>query len=174
MAGAGTELRASMSFPRLLPFSALLACLLLAAPAAATDSGGVAVESYGEAGGGILAPAPEPAAVSGDAPAPVAQATQDEETPTTPEGEEQPEGEENGVQPPTEENGGTGDEAPADGGGGDAAGETAGGSLPHTGLELAALTMIGLGLLLAGGALWPTSSWPPPPRDRLRRSVPRR
>ena len=36
-----------------------------------------------------------------------------------------------------------------------------------------ALASIGLGLLLAGAALWPTSSWPPP-RDRLSRSLTRR
>jgi LPXTG-motif cell wall-anchored protein len=58
---------------------------------------------------------------------------------------------------------------------GEAPGETAGGELPRTGsgIELAALTSIGLGLLLAGAALWPTSSWPPP-RDRLSRSTTRR
>jgi hypothetical protein len=131
----------------------------------------VAVESYDEVGGGILAPAQEPVA-SAAAADPVADPAQ-EQTPTTPEGEEQPEGEENGEQPPTEENGGTGDEGTGGDEGGDTGGETAGGSLPRTGFELAALTAIGLGLLLAGGALWPTSSWPPP-RDRLSRSTPRR
>jgi hypothetical protein len=161
MARAGAELRASMTLKRPLTFSALLACLLLAAPAAATDSGGVAVESYEEVGGGILAPAPDPAAPTPAPAAPVAQAAQDEETPTTPEGEEQPEGEQNGEQTPTDENGGTDGD------------ETAGGFLPQTGFELAALSAIGLGLLLAGGALWPTSSWPQP-RDRLSRSTPRR
>ena len=174
MRRAGAELRASMTLKRLVTSSALLACLLLAAPAAATDSGGVAVETYGELGGGILAPAPESAAPTPVVPAaPAAQAAQDEETPTTPEGEEQPEGEENGEQPPTEEDGGTAGAETAGGGGGGTGGDTAGGFLPHTGLELAALSAIGLGLLLAGGALWPTSSWPPP-RDRLSRSMPRR
>lgn len=175
MRRGGAELRASMSLKRLVTFSALLACLLLAAPAAATDSGGVAVETYGGIGGGILAPAPESAAPT-PAPlpaAPAAQAAQDEETPTTPEGEEQPEGEENGEQPTTEEDGVTDGEETAGGGGGGTGGDTAGGFLPHTGLELAALSAIGLGLLLAGGALWPTSSWPQP-RDRLSRSTPRR
>jgi LPXTG-motif cell wall-anchored protein len=147
----------------------MLACLVLAAPAAADDSGGVTAESYDQLDGGILAPAQEPTA-SGAAVDPVAEPAQ-EETPTTPEGEEQPEGEENGEQPPTEENGGeeTIDpmDLPVDARGG------SGGSLPQTGFELAALTAIGLGLLLAGGALWPTSSWPPP-RDRLSRSTPRR
>jgi hypothetical protein len=176
MPRAGTELRASMTLKRLLTFSALLACLLLAPPAAATDSGGVAVESYDGVGGGILAPAPEPAAPTPAPAAPMAQAAQDEETPTTPEGEEQPEGEQNGEQTPTDENGGTDGEETAGGGGGGTGGtgdETAGGFLPQTGFELAALSAIGLGLLLAGGALWPTSSWPQP-RDRLSRSTPRR
>ncbi len=171
MARAGTELRASMTPKRLLTFAAMLACLVLAAPAAADDSGGVTAESYDQLDGGILAPAQEPTA-SAAAVDPVAEPAQ-EETPTTPEGEEQPEGEENGEQPPTEENGGTdGEETTGDGTGGTGGG-TGDGSLPRTGLELAALTMIGMGLLLAGGALWPTSSWPPP-RDRLSRSTPRR
>jgi LPXTG-motif cell wall-anchored protein len=103
----------------------------------------------------------------------MAQAGQDEETPTTPEGEEQPGGEQNGEQTPTEQNGGTDGEETAGGGGGGTGGETAGGFLPQTGFELAALSAIGLGLLLAGGALWPTSSWPAP-RGRLSRSAPRR
>lgn len=167
-----------MTLKRPLTFSALLACLLLAAPAAATDSGGVAVESYYGVGGGILAPlapAPPPTSpTSTPAPAaPVAQSAQDDETPTTPEGQEQPEGEENGVQTPSGENGGPDGEETAGGGGAGPGGETAGGFLPHTGLELAALSAIGLGLLLAGGALWPTTSWPQP-RDRLSRSTQRR
>ena len=175
MARARAELRASMTLKRLSTFSVLLACLLLAAPVAATDSGGVAVESYDESGGGILAPAPEPATPTPTPapPAPMAQAGQDEETPTTPEGEEQPGGEQNGEQTPTEQNGGTDGEETAGGGGGGTGGETAGGFLPQTGFELAALSAAGLGLLLAGGALWPTSSWPPP-RGRLGRSTPRR
>jgi hypothetical protein len=98
-------------------------------------------------------------------------ATQDQ-TPTTPEGEEQPpEQQPDGEQTPTtEENGGT-QNAPSGEGGG-TGGETAG-ALPQTGFQLVALTSIGLGLLLAGAALWPTSSWPPP-RDRLSRSTTRR
>jgi hypothetical protein len=168
MARGATELRASMTLKRPLTFFAMLACLLLAAPAAADDSGGVAVESYDAAGGGILAPEQEPVA-SAAAADPVAEPAQ-EQTPTTPEGEEQPEGEENGEQPTTEENGG---EEPMDLPGDVGAGDESGGSLPRTGFELVALTAIGLGLLLAGGALWPTSSWPPP-RDRLSRSTPRR
>jgi hypothetical protein len=173
MTRAVAELRASMTPKRLVTFSAMLACLLLAAPATATDSGGAAVESYEGVGGGILAPAPEPAAPTPAPAAPVAQAAQDEETPTTPEGEEQPEGEQNGEQTPTDENGGTDGEESAGGGGGGTGDETGGGFLPQTGFELAALSAIGLGLLLAGGALWPTSSWPQP-RDRLSRSTPRR
>ena len=173
MGRGGTELRASMTLKRLPQLFPLLACLLLAAPAAADDSGGVAAESYDAVGGGILAPTPPaepPAAVAAAQPAPLPENAQ-EETPTTPEGEEQPEGEENGEQPSTEENGGTNGET---GSGGDGTGPGADdGSLPQTGLELLALTALGLGLLLAGGALWPTSSWPPP-RDPLSRSLPRR
>ena len=101
---------------------------------------------------------------------PPAEAAQ-EDQPTTPEGEEQPPEEQpDGEQTPTEENGevtGPVAELPEDGAGG------GGGTLPETGLKLVALTSIGLGLLLAGAALWPTSSWPPP-RDRLSRSTTRR
>ena len=150
---------------------ALLALLALALPAHADESGGVAVQSYAESGGGIVAP---PLDASPGQP-PAAEAAQ-EETPTTPEGEEQPPDEENaGDTPPDEETPDTdeGDAAPPGGGGGGSGGESATGSLPQTGLELAALSAIGLGLLLAGGALWPTRSWPPP-RDRLSRSTPRR
>jgi hypothetical protein len=161
------EQRASMTPKRLLTFTAVLACLVLAAPAAADDGGGVSVQTFDETGGGILAPTPETTATE----APVAEAAQDE-TPTTPEGEEQPPDEENGEEtvPDDEEIIGPVNPPGDDGGG---AGEPAGGSLPHTGLQLAALTAIGLGLLLAGGALRPTSSWPPP-RDRLSRSPSRR
>jgi hypothetical protein len=42
------------------------------------------------------------------------------------------------------------------------------GALPRTGWQAFALASIGLGLLLAGAALRPTSSWPPP-RNRLSR-----
>jgi hypothetical protein len=167
-----SEQRAKMTFQRLLTFASLAAWLILAAPAAATDWGGAAAEPLARdaSGGGIVAPAGEPVAPAVAAEAAEAVAAQ-EETPTTPEGEEQPEQEENGEQPPSEENGGEDEEAPEEDGG--AGGETVAGSLPRTGFELAALTAIGLGLLLAGGALWPTSSWPPP-RDRRSRSIPRR
>jgi hypothetical protein len=98
-----------------------------------------------------------------------------QDTPTTPEGEEQPPEEEpDGEQPPTEEPGPV--EPPGEEPAPEADVDTgAEGTLPRTGtgIELAALTSIGLGLLLAGGALWPTSSWPPP-RDRLSRSSLRR
>ena len=138
----------------LLALSLLVSLLLVAAPAGATDPG---------AAGGVAAPVPDQLAV----PAPPAEAAQTETTPTTPGGEEQPDGE------PTETEtapggGGPVDEIPEDG----VAGESTGG-LPRTGLEVAALAMIGLGLLMAGLALRPTSSWPPP-RDRLSRSIPRR
>jgi hypothetical protein len=96
-----------------------------------------------------------------------AEATQDE-TPTTPGGEEQPPAEQpDGEQPPTIEP--TPDVPAPEGGVG---GGSAGG-LPQTGWQAFALASIGLGLLLAGAALRPTSSWPPP-RDRLSRSPIRR
>ena len=162
MRGQSGEEREQMNFKRLLTAALVLAFLVLAGPAAADDLGG-----------GSAAPATAPTAVPAAAepatevpePAPPAAPAQ---TPTTPEGEEQPPGEENGdEQPPGEEDG---DETPPSDNGGTGGEST--GALPRTGLELLALTMIGLGLLLAGGALWPTSSWPPP-RDRLSRSTPR-
>jgi hypothetical protein len=138
-----------MTFKRLVACSALLPALLLAPAAFGQDLGG-----------GVAAPTPT---------APEAVAAQ-EDQPTTPEGEEQPPQEEpDGEQAPTEEpnevDGLPEDGAPAGGG--------EGGTLPETGLKLVALTSIGLGLLLAGAALWPTSSWPPP-RDRRSRSTTRR
>jgi hypothetical protein len=176
MSGSERELRAEMTFTRVLIPAALSACLFLAVPAMASDHGGAAADPLARdaSGGGILAPAEvEAEAVAGAATARDPQAAQDD-TPTTPGGEEQPpEQEPNGEQPPSEVPGE--EETPENGGAGgeEAGGETAGGGLPRTGFELAALTAIGLGLLLAGGALWPTSSWPPP-RDRLSRSTPRR
>jgi hypothetical protein len=151
-----------MTFKRLMTSCALFAFLILVAPASADD------------GGGAVAPAAVPSASSAPAasavpaaPIPDAEATQDE-TPTTPGGEEQPPAEQpDGEQAPTEENGGTENAPSGEAGGGST------GALPRTGLELVALTSIGLGLLLAGAALWPTSSWPPP-RDRLSRSTQRR
>ena len=92
---------------------------------------------------------------------PQAGAAQDE-TPTTPGGEEQPPEEQpDGEQPPSQEP--TITPPPAEGVGG----ESAGGQ-PRTGWQVFALASIGLGLLLAGAALRPTSSWPPP-RNRLTR-----
>src|SRR4051794_30205922 len=92
-----------------------------------------------------------------------AEATQDE-TPTTPGGEEQPpEQQPDGEQPPTIE---PTPDLPEAGVGGGTGGST--GGLPQTGWQAFALGSIGLGLLLAGAALRPTSSWPPP-RDRLSR-----
>jgi hypothetical protein len=156
-----------------------LACMLAAvlaavsAAAAADDHGGAAVTPWAESqGGGVLAPgetgevaaSQSDAAEDGGAGARVAQ----DPTPTTPEGEEQPDGapdeSDEGIVGPIEE-------LPEDGAG--AAPGAEGGGLPQSGLMLAALAAIGLGLLLAGAALWPTSSWPPP-RDRLSRSTPRR
>ena len=97
----------------------------------------------------------------GAAAVPQAGAAQDE-TPTTPGGEEQPPEEQpDGEQPPSQEP--TIAPPPAEGVGGESTG-----GLPQTGWQAFALASIGLGLLLAGAALRPTSSWPPP-RDRLTR-----
>ena len=149
-----------MTFKRLLAPSALLAFLLLTAAAAAQDSGG------GAAAPTTPAPPAEPSVAVPET-APAADPAQDE-TPTTPEGEEQPPAEQpDGEQPPSEE-GAPVAELSEEG----VAGQPTGG-LPQTGFEVFALTSIGLGLLLAGAALWPTSSWPPP-RVRLTRSPERR
>jgi hypothetical protein len=162
----GIEQRAKMTFKRLLlTLAGLLILLLAATPAGASESGGVPAQTVlQDSGGGVVAPVP-----AGDAD-PTAEAAQ-EDTPTTPEGEEQPDGEE---PPETEttpdEEGGPVTPPGDDGGAGE---EATGGFLPSTGFEVAALAAIGLGLLMAGGALWPTSSWPPP-RDRLSRSTRRR
>jgi hypothetical protein len=161
-----------MTFKRLLASFALLSFLVLAVPAAAQDSsGGAAAPALAPSAEPSVVPeAPAPSAepsVVPEAPAPPAEATQ-AETPTTPEGEEQPPEEQpDGEQAPTEEDG------ERVGGGEGGGGEQATGSLPRTGFEVAALTSIGLGLLLAGAALRPTSSWPPP-RDRPSRSTQRR
>ena len=145
-----------MTLKRLLTVAAVLAFLVLAVPASATDGGGA-----------VAAPEAAPSE-----PVPTVEAAQ-EETPTTPEGEEQPPEEQpDGEQPPGEE---PAPDEPTEEFAAPEADEGTGGSLPRTGsgIELAALTAIGLGLLLAGAALWPTSSWPPP-RDRLSRSTTRR
>jgi hypothetical protein len=138
-----------MTFKRLVVASALFSMLVLVPAAFGQDLGG-----------GVAAPTTSP----------TAEAAQ-EDQPTTPEGEEQPPAEQpDGEQTPSEENGeetGPVAELPEDGAGG------GGGTLPETGLKLVAMTSIGLGLLLAGAALWPTSSWPPP-RDRRSRSTTRR
>jgi hypothetical protein len=106
--------------------------------------------------GGAMAPsqASVSAAVAGQAsvsPAPLDGSAQ-EDTPTTPEGEEQP-----GQDEPT----GDGDEqstgddvvSPGEDVPSDGEESASSGSLPTTGLELAALASIGLGLLAAGAAL---------------------
>ena len=145
----------------------LLLAAGLAVPAAATDSGGAPAQVWlEEEGGGIEVPgapdepAPQPTGEP-TAPPPVEAEAAQEETPTTPEGEEQPPDEVPDEDEEETDNGmGPVDELPEDGApNGESAGD---GFLPRTGLELAALTSIGLGLLLAGAALWPTSSWPPP------------
>jgi len=127
-----------MTSKRLLPCATVVAFVLILCPAYAQDTGG-----------GVVA-------------VPQAGAAQDE-TPTTPGGEEQPPAEQpDGEQPPTAE---PNPEAPAPEAG---VGGGSGGGLPQTGWQAFALASIGLGLLLAGAALRPTSSWPPP-RDRLSR-----
>jgi hypothetical protein len=152
------EQAAQMTFKRLVTSAAMLGFLIVAAPAIAQDDGGGAVAP-------AWSPTAVPAATEPAQPAPPAEPAQDE-TPTTPGGEEQPPEEQpDGEQTPTAEPGP--ENAPSVGGG-----ESTGG-LPRTGFEVFALTSIGLGLLLAGAALRPTSSWPPP-RDRLSRSTSRR
>ena len=141
-----------MTFKRLLPCAAALALLIAPAAALGQDGGGVAVTAEESAPAGVSQTLP------GAVPA-------QDETPTTPGGEEQPPEEQpDGEQPPTIE---PTPDIPPDGGTG------SGGSLPQTGWQAFALASIGLGLLLAGAALRPTSSWPPP-RDRLSRSTMRR
>jgi hypothetical protein len=125
-------------------------------PALAQDGGGAAVTAEGAA----------PAAVSQTVPDAV---PAQDQTPTTPGGEEQPPQQEpDGEQPPTSEPNPETSPAPEAGVGGESTG-----GLPQTGWQAFALASIGLGLLLAGAALRPTSSWPPP-RDRLSRSPMRR
>jgi len=147
-----------MIFKRVLPCAVALAFLIPAAPAYAQDAGG-------GAGAPAAGAVPEAAQTDPAEPAVPAVPAQDE-TPTTPGGEEQPPAQQpDGEQPPSAEP--TPENAPGVTGGGST------GGLPRTGWQAFALLSIGLGLLLAGGALWPTSSWPPP-RDRLSRSLPRR
>jgi hypothetical protein len=149
-------MRRSMTFKRLLPCATALAFLISAAPALAQDGGGVAVTSEQVAPAGVSQTLPD------------AVPAQDQ-TPTTPGGEEQPPQQQpDGEQPPSSEPNPETSPAPQAGVGG---GST--GGLPQTGWQAFALASIGLGLLLAGAALRPTSSWPPP-RDRLSRSPIRR
>jgi hypothetical protein len=129
-----------MTFQRLLMCATVVAFALIVGTSFAQDTGGGAT-------------------VTSSVPA---EATQ---TPTTPEGEEQPPEEQpDGEQEPSEEP--TIAPPPEDG----TAGGESTGALPQTGWRAFALASIGLGLLLAGLALRPTSSWPPP-RDRLSRST---
>jgi hypothetical protein len=148
-----------MTFRGLLTCSVVLACLLVAAPAFAQGGGAAAPAAPApQADAAVAEPEGPPVA---DATAPEGVAAQEPEPPepTVPGGEEQPDGAPDGIP----EDGAPNGETIAQGGGG---------TLPRTGMEVLSLAMIGLGLLLAGGALWPTSSWPPP-RDRLSRSMPR-
>src|SRR5215211_2312574 len=124
--------------------------------ATARSGGALALPLQQVEGGGAVAPpaSGDAAATESDSETPEAQPDQ-EPTPTTPQGEEQP-----GQQPtpqqdqqaPGEGTGAPTTEAPATPGE-VAGGEGGGGFLPSTGLELAALVAIGLGLLLAGIAL---------------------
>jgi hypothetical protein len=135
-------MRQGMTFKRVLMAATVASFVLIVCTAYAQDTGGGAVA------------------------VPQAGAAQDE-TPTTPGGEEQPpdqqppEEQPDGEQPPSQEP--TIGPPPAEGVGGESAG-----GLPQTGWQVFALASIGLGLLLAGAALRPTGSWPPP-RDRLTR-----
>jgi hypothetical protein len=135
-------MRQGMTFKRVLMAATVASFVLIVCTAYAQDTGG------------------------GAAAVPQAGAAQDE-TPTTPGGEEQPPDEQppeeqpDGEQPPSQEP--TIAPPPAEGVGGESAG-----GLPQTGWQVFALASIGLGLLLAGAALRPTGSWPPP-RDRLTR-----
>ena len=150
-------MRRCMAFRRLLPCVTASAFLVLATSALAQDGGGVAVTA-GDAA---------PAAVAQTVPDPPDAAPAQDQTPTTPGGEEQPPQEQpDGEQPPSSEPE-TSPSPEAGAGGGSM------GALPQTGWQAFALASIGLGLLLAGAALRPTSSWPPP-RNRLSRSAMRR
>lgn len=148
---------------RLLTLLAFLSIATTAAAAPADDQaatarsgGALALPLQQVEGGGAVAPpaSGDAAATESDSETPEAQPDQ-EPTPTTPQGEEQP-----GQQPtpqqdqqaPGEGTGAPTTEAPATPGE-VAGGEGGGGFLPSTGLELAALVAIGLGLLLAGIAL---------------------
>jgi hypothetical protein len=149
-------MRRSMTFKRLLPCATAVAFLIPAGPALAQNGGGASVTAEDAA----------PAAVSQTVPDAV---PAQDETPTTPGGEEQPpEQQPDGEQPPSSEPNPETSPSPEAGVGGESTG-----GLPQTGWEAFALASIGLGLLLAGAALRPTSSWPPP-RDRLSRSPIRR
>ena len=133
--------------PRCMTFTRLL-------PATAIAFALVVAPSYAQDSGGGAVVIPQ------------AGAAQDE-TPTTPGGEEQPpEQQPDGEQPPTAEP--NPEPSPEAGVGGGSAG-----GLPQTGWQAFAIASIGLGLLLAGAALRPTSSWPQP-RDRLSGSPMRR
>jgi hypothetical protein len=146
-----------MTFKRILSCVIALLSLTVVGTAVAQDSGG---------GVAVTAAPPTPAAVAQTLPD---AAPAQDQTPTTPGGEEQPPQQQpDGEQTPTTEPNPEATPSPETGVGG----ETTGG-LPRTGWQAFALGSIGLGLLLAGAALRPTSSWPPP-RDRLSRSPIRR
>ena len=139
-----------------LTLSLLALGLASATPAFAQSDGALADTLLQGESGGAMAPsqASGAAAVAGQASgssAPLAGSAQ-EDTPTTPEGEEQP-----GQDEPTGDGDeqSTGDDVVSPGEDVPSEGEESAspGSLPTTGLELAALASIGLGLLAAGAAL---------------------
>ena len=116
------------------------------APPPLQDSGGLAGPAVKDDARSAQTPAPTPAQEDGPQiqdPPPADQETPDEET-GPPAADEEPttDGQENADAPATA--------APSTGGGG---GGSSGSDLPTTGLEIAALTAVGLGLLLAGVAL---------------------
>lgn len=137
---------------------AVFTALAIPLPAAASqDTGGASPERPPLQGsGGVAGPAVEDGARSSQTPAPAPLPAQEEgpqiEEPPPEDTEDIPD-EETGPDtrtedPPADDDGANAPAAAAPSGGGGG-----GGGLPTTGLEIAALTAVGLGLLLAGVAL---------------------
>jgi hypothetical protein len=122
-----------------------------AAQQRATGSGGIPANPIEQGpGGGGRAPANYGAQAAQTGDEPDGEAVQ-EPTPTTPEGQpQQPEQQPEEQPPPDEEIIGPVGEQPSG-----QAPSTSGGGLPSTGLELAAMLAVGLGLLIGGAALRP-------------------
>jgi outer membrane biosynthesis protein TonB len=163
-----------MTPTRLLLASCALLCVPAAIPAhaapaadrqaASAGSGGALADPLrqGVGGGGVAPQASSDAATAelNESP-PEGQAAQ-EPTPTTPEGEQQPGQQQPGEEqpPPTEEQpppeeGPTTPTEEQPSGAAEGAADPGGGFLPSTGLRIAALVVLGLGLLLAGVTLRP-------------------